>query len=130
MFIKLFILFITIPILEVFVLLDASEYIGLWPTILLVISTGVAGAYLAKSQGIDLLQRIQAATNRGELPAQELIDGLFILAGGLVLLTPGFITDLFGFILLVPWSRAPLKRYLMAWFKNKIDRGEIRLRQM
>ena len=128
MFIKLFILFITVPIIEVFVLLDAAELIGLWPTVLLVIATGGAGAYLAKSQGIDVLQRIQAATNQGELPAQELIDGLFILAGGLVLLTPGFLTDLVGFIFLVPWSRAPLKRYLVSWFRNKIERGELQIR--
>lgn len=129
MFIKLFILFITVPIIEVFVLLDAAEYIGMWPTVLLVIATGAAGAYLAKSQGLDLLQRIQAATDRGELPAQELIDGAFILAGGIVLLTPGFITDLVGFIFLVPWSRAPLKRYLVNWFKNRIDRGEFQIRR-
>ncbi len=129
MFIKLFILFITVPILEVFILLDAAEHIGLWQTVLLVIATGAAGAYLAKSQGLDLLQRIQTATNQGELPAQELIDGAFILAGGLVLLTPGFITDLVGFIFLVPWSREPLKRYLVAWFKNRIDRGEFQIRR-
>ena len=130
MFIKLFILFITIPVIEVFVLLDAAEYIGLWPTVLLVIATGAAGAYLAKSQGIEILQKIQAATNQGELPAQELIDGVFILAGGLVLLTPGFLTDLVGFIFLVPWSRAPLKRYLVSWFRNKIDQGEFQIRRM
>lgn len=129
MFIKLFILFITVPIIEVFVLLDAAELIGLWPTILLVIATGAAGAYLAKSQGLDLLQRIQAATEKGEIPAQEIIDGIFILAGGVVLLTPGFITDLIGFVFLVPWSRAPLKRYLVAWFKNRVDRGEFQIRR-
>ena len=130
MFIKLFIMFITIPIIEVFVLLDAAEYLGLWPTVLLVIATGAAGAYLAKSQGLDLLSRIQVATNQGELPTEELIDGLFILAGGLVLLTPGFITDLLGFVFLVPWSRAPLKRYLIVWFRNKMDRGEFQLRRL
>ena len=129
MFIKLFILFITVPIVEVFVLLDAAEYLGLWPTVLLVIATGVAGAYLAKSQGLDLLQRIQTATNKGELPTEELIDGIFILAGGIVLLTPGFITDLVGFIL-VPWSRAPLKRYLVSWFRDKMDRGEFQIRSL
>lgn len=129
MFIKLFILFITVPIIEVFVLLDAAELIGLWPTILLVIATGAAGAYLAKSQGLDLLQRIQAATEKREIPAQEIIDGIFILAGGVVLLTPGFITDLIGFVFLVPWSRAPLKRYLVAWFKNRVDRGEFQIRR-
>ena len=130
MFIKLFIMFITIPIIEVFVLLDAAEYLGLWPTIFLVIATGAAGAYLAKSQGLDLLSRLQVSTNQGELPTDELIDGLFILAGGLVLLTPGFITDLLGFVFLVPWSRAPLKRYLTVWIRNKMNRGEFQMRRL
>lgn len=130
MFIKLFILFITVPLVEIFLLLDASRHIGLWPTIALVIATGIAGAYLTKSQGIDLLRRIQEATGRGELPAQELIDGLFIMAGGLVLLTPGFLTDLIGFVLLTPFSRAPLKRLFTAWFKRKVDRGEFQVRIM
>ena len=130
MFIKLFILFITVPIFELVVLLNAAEHIGPWPTFLLVIVTGIAGAYLAKSQGLDLLQRIQAATNQGELPAQELIDGVFVLAGGLLLLTPGLVTDLIGFICLTPWSRAPLKRYLIVWFKNKLERGEFQIRRM
>ena len=121
---------ITIAIVEGFVLLDGAEDLGLWPTVVLVIATGAAGAYLAKSQGLDLVQRIQVATNQGELPTEELIDGLFILAGGLVLLTPGFITDLLGFVFLVPWSRAPLKRYLIAWFRNKMDRGEFQIRRM
>lgn len=130
MFIKLFILFITVPIFELIVLLNAADHIGPWPTFLLVIVTGIAGAYLAKSQGLDLLQRIQAATNQGELPAQELIDGVFILSGGLLLLTPGLVTDLIGFICLTPWSRAPLKRYLIVWFRNKIDKGEFQIRRM
>ena len=130
MFIKLFILFITVPLLEIFVLLNTAEQIGPWPTFLLVIATGVAGAYLAKSQGLDLVQRIQIATNKGELPAEELINGLFILSGGLLLLTPGLVTDLFGFICLTPWSREPLKRYLIAWFKKRIEKGEFQIRHL
>ena len=130
MFIKLFILFITVPIFELIVLMNAADHIGPWPTFLLVIVTGIAGAYLAKSQGLDLLQRIQAATNQGELPAQELIDGVFILSGGLLLLTPGLVTDLIGFICLTPWSRAPLKRYLVVWFRNKLEKGEFQIRRM
>jgi UPF0716 protein FxsA len=130
MFIKLFILFITVPLFEIFILLNAADTIGAWPTFLLVIATGVAGAYLAKSQGLDLIQKIQISTNRGELPAQDLIDGLFVLVGGVLLLTPGLFTDLFGFICLVPWSRAPLKRYLIIWFMKKIESGELRIGRM
>lgn len=127
MFIKLFIAFITVPLIEIIVLLNAADYIGPWPTFMLVIATGIAGAYLTKSQGFDLIRRIQASTNQGELPTAELIDGFFILTGGVLLLTPGLVTDLIGFICLTPWSRAPLKRYLIAWFRNKIDRGEFKI---
>lgn len=130
MFIKIFILFITVPVLEVFVLLDAAEAIGVWATIFLVLATGVAGAYLTKSQGLDLVRRIQLATAQGELPAQELIDGIFIMAGGLLLLTPGFVTDLVGFVCLTPWSREPLKRSLIKWLQQKLERGEFQIRVM
>ncbi len=125
MFFKLAFLFITIPICEIFIFLEAGSLIGLWPTLLTVIFTGIAGAYLARTQGFDLLQRIQKSMERGELPTHELIDGVFILTGGLLLLTPGFLTDLFGFICLTPFSREPMKQILMRWFKNKINRGEI-----
>ena len=125
MFIKLAILFITIPICEIFIFLEAGEFIGIWPTIMIVILTGIAGAYLARTQGFDLLQRIQSTLNKGELPTNELVDGVFILAGGLLLLTPGFITDLVGFLLLTPFSRNPLKKVTIDLVKRKIEKGEI-----
>ncbi|PLX98960.1 MAG: membrane protein FxsA [Desulfuromonas sp.] len=125
MFVKLSILFITIPICEIFIFLQAGEIIGLWPTILTVVLTGLAGAYLARTQGFDLLQRIGKSMDAGELPANELVDGVFILSGGLLLLTPGFLTDLLGFICLAPISRIPLKQLLVGWFKRKVEKGEI-----
>jgi len=124
-FVKLSILFITIPICEIFIFLQAGEIIGLWPTILTVVLTGLAGAYLARTQGFDLLQRIGKSMDAGELPANELVDGVFILSGGLLLLTPGFLTDLLGFICLAPISRIPLKQLLVGWFKRKVEKGEI-----
>ena len=125
MFARLAILFITIPICEIFIFLEAGELIGLWPTLLTVVLTGLAGAYLARTQGFDLLMRIQNSMNNGELPTDELIDGVFILCGGMLLLTPGFLTDLVGFICLTPFSRVPLKKILTRWFRSKIKRGEI-----
>jgi UPF0716 protein FxsA len=124
-FIKLAFLFITIPICEIFIFLEAGNLIGLVPTLLTVVFTGIAGAYLARTQGFDLIVRIQKSLERNEIPTQELLDGVFILAGGLLLLTPGFLTDLIGFICLTPFSRQPLKIFLVKWFRNKIDRGEV-----
>lgn len=129
MFIKLAFLFITIPICEIFIFLEAGEIIGLWPTMLTVILTGIAGAYLARTQGFELLQRMQKAMDRGEIPTGELIDGIFILSGGLLLLTPGFLTDLTGFICLTPFSRGPLKKILVEWLRLKIAQGNVVIRR-
>lgn len=129
MFIKLAVLFITIPICEIFILLEAGRTIGIWPTILTVILTGIAGAYLARTQGFDLLLRIRTNLDRGVLPADELVDGIFILCGGMLLLTPGFLTDLFGFVVLTPFSRQPIKRMLTEWLKKRIERGDIAIRK-
>ena len=125
MFFKLAFLFITIPICEIFIFLEAGEIIGLWPTISTVILTGIAGAYLARTQGFDLIQRIQITMGKGEIPTDELIDGIFILSGGLLLLTPGFLTDLTGFVCLTPFSRQPLKQILTHWIQKKITQGSI-----
>jgi UPF0716 protein FxsA len=129
MFIKLLILFTFVPILEIYVLIEAGRQIGAIPTISLVILTGIAGAYLARSQGFQLLTRIQSDLQAGRVPAEEMFDGAMILAGGMVLLTPGFCTDLLGFILLTPVSRAYIKKWLRQWIEKKIARGEIQFRQ-
>ena len=125
MFIRLLAIFILVPILEIYVLLSVGNLIGLFPTILLVLATGIAGAQLARSQGLNLLRRIQQELAAGRMPTEELIDGAMILAGGLLLLTPGFCTDLTGFLLLAPFSRAPLKRALKKLLERMVARGEI-----
>ena len=130
MFIKLLGVFILIPAIELYVLIEASRQIGAGATIAMIFLTGIAGAYLARSQGFSLLQKIQIELNQGRLPTDELTDGAIILAGGLLLLTPGFCTDLFGFCLLAPFTRKFIKRWLMDWFTKKIQRGEIRINRL
>ena len=127
MFIRLLILFTLVPILELYVLLEAGRQIGVGPTIAMIFFTGIAGAYLARSQGFNLINRIQNDLNQGRVPAGEMIDGAMILAGGLLLLTPGFCTDLFGFCLLTPATRDIFKRWLQKWLEKKIARGEIHI---
>jgi UPF0716 protein FxsA len=129
MFIKLLVLFTFIPIIEIYVLIEAGRQIGAGPTIALVILTGIAGAYLARSQGFQLLQRIQNDLQQGRVPAEEIFDGAMILAGGVVLLTPGFCTDLLGFCLLTPLTRRYFKQWLRHWMEKKIARGEIHFRR-
>lgn len=129
MFIKLLILFTFIPIIEIYVLIEAGRQIGAGATIALVILTGIAGACLARSQGFQLLQRIQNDLQQGRVPAEEMFDGAMILAGGVVLLTPGFCTDLLGFCLLTPLTRRYFKQWLRHWMEKKIARGEIHFRR-
>lgn len=125
MFFKLLLIFILVPIAEVYAFIQVGSLIGPVPTVALVLLTGIAGAYLARVQGLDLLFRVQAELAAGRLPAEELLDGALILAGALLLLTPGFFTDLFGFLLLVPGSRRGLKRYLRAWLQRQLAQGNI-----
>lgn len=127
MFIRLLILFIFIPIVEIYVLLEAGELIGLWPTISLIILTGIAGAYLARTQGSDTAKRIQIALQNGEMPTEELLDGAMILAGGITLLTPGFCTDLIGFSLLLPMTRKLIKDMARKWFERMIKDGQVHI---
>lgn len=129
MFIKLLILFTLVPIIELYVLIEASHQIGIGATIAMIFLTGIAGAYLARTQGFNIVTRIQSELNQGHLPAEELMDGAVILAGGLLLLTPGFCTDLTGFILLTPVTRQFIKGWLKKWLDLKVQRGEIKFRQ-
>ena len=129
MFIRLLILFTLVPVIELYVLIEAGRQIGVAPTIALIFLTGIAGAILARSQGFQLINRIQTDLNAGRVPANEMFDGAMILGGGLLLLTPGFCTDLFGFCLLTPLTRNHLKSWLKIWLEKKIARGEIRIQR-
>ena len=103
---RLLILFILIPLVELFLLVAVASRIQLPATILLVVLTGAWGWYLAKSQGLSILAKIQSEMAAGRVPTAELVDGLLVLIGGIVLLTPGLLTDLVGFGLMVPGIRA------------------------
>ncbi|MCZ6820140.1 MAG: FxsA family protein [Calditrichaeota bacterium] len=125
MFIRLIALFTIVPLVELMLLIELGQRIGLWDTILVVIITGVVGAALARSQGFRIVTQIQGELANGRLPGESLIDGAFILAGGLLLLTPGLVTDAMGFIFLLPHTRTILKTRAIKYFRSKIDTGEI-----
>lgn len=97
--------FIGLPLIEIAVFIAVGERVGLWPTLGLVILTAVVGTTLLRSQGLSTLMRAQAATRRGELPLTELFEGLYLVIAGLLLLTPGFVTDALGLTLFIPWFR-------------------------
>lgn len=116
MFLKLFLAFTLIPALEIYILITVGSIIGAFNTLILIILTGVTGAYLAKLEGIRTVLKIQANLQQGVMPAEELIDALIILAAGLALLTPGFLTDITGLLLLIPQVRFYVKRWLRSTF--------------
>lgn len=127
MFIRLLILFTLVPIVELYVLIEIGSMIGTLPTIILIFLTGIAGAYLARMQGFSLLNRIQNEMNQGRMPRSELVDGAMILVGGVLLLTPGFCTDLLGFSLLIPVTRNIYKGWLVQWLEKKLASGQIHI---
>ena len=124
------IIFVLIPGLELYTLLEVGQLVGAPATIALIILTGVAGAYLTRLQGVALLRDIQNELSLGRLPADSLIDGLMVFAGGVLLLTPGLWTDLLGFSLVVPLSRAPLKNVVIRWIQKKIKDGTVTVRRI
>lgn len=124
MFLRLLALFILLPIAELALLIQVGQWIGLGWTLAIVVVTGFVGATLARRQGLRAWLAIQAELREGRMPGGTLVDGLLILIGGIVLLTPGLLTDLFGFLLLVPGSRSLLKRSLKRRFERAIQRGD------
>ena len=112
MLLRLFLLFTLIPVVELALLVEAGSRIGVAPTIAIVLLTGAIGAWLARTQGLRALQRLQDALRAAQFPGEEIFDGVIILAGGLLLLTPGFLTDILGFFALVPGTRHLLKTFV------------------
>lgn len=125
MFIKLLTIFVFVPIFEIYILIEAGRTVGLGPTLALIISTGIAGAWLARSQGVEILRKIQQETSSGRMPAETLIDGAMILVGGLTLLTPGFFTDAIGFSFLIPVTRDLWRKGLQKWLEKQLKQGSI-----
>jgi UPF0716 protein FxsA len=109
----LFLLFLAFPLLEIYCLILVGRWIGALPTVLLVIMTAALGAALARHQGLATVQRLQATLARGEPPAVELFEGVIVLVGALLLLLPGFLSDLAGLFCLVPATRRMLARCSM-----------------
>ena len=124
MFLRLLLLFTLVPLIELFLLVKLGTVIGIGATVLIVITTGVLGAWLARWQGLGVLRRLTEDLNQGRLPAEALIDGLLILIAGAVLLTPGLITDALGFLLLVPQGRAVVRKMIAARLEQRTEAGD------
>lgn len=113
------VLFLVIPIVEIYFLIKTGEIIGVFPTIVLVVLTAVVGAGLLRQQGLATLARFQNNISQGKLPAQEMAEGILLAVGGALLMTPGFITDAIGFLCLIPISRNYIATFVMKKYALK-----------
>lgn len=123
MFGRMLLLFIFIPMIELYLLIMLGARIGAMPTIGLIVLTGILGASLARQQGLSVLSKIQREMASGRPPTQELVEGAMIVVGGIVLLTPGILTDIFGFALLIPRFRKSLCKKISQSFTHKMGRA-------
>ncbi len=121
MLFKLFLIFAVVPIIELSVLIYAGSRIGTLNTIAMILLTAVVGAYMVRLEGLGVLYRIQRDLNEGIFPAEEIINGAMILVAGALLLTPGFFTDLAGFLMVIPATRELIKPTLKKYLRKRIS---------
>src|SRR5689334_24578332 len=115
----LVILFIVVPIVELWVIIEVGSLIGVWPTIALLLADALLGSLLLRHQGRGAWRRFNEAIAERRFPAREVADGLLIAIGGTLLLTPGFVTDIAGAVLLIPPTRAIVRRLMRGWAKRR-----------
>ncbi|MCK5655466.1 MAG: membrane protein FxsA [Candidatus Aureabacteria bacterium] len=123
MFFYLILLFTVLPAAELYLLIKIGSLIGAFNTVLIIVFTGVLGAYMAKLEGLRVWYEFNKNVGKGVMPAEQIIDGVMVFTGGVLLITPGFITDISGFLLIIPLTRDQIKRLLRKWVKSKIERG-------
>ena len=115
--------FIVVPILEIYVIIQVGQVIGAWWTILLLIADSIFGSWLVKHEGRRAWRALSTALESGRMPATELADAALVLVGGTLLLTPGFITDIFGFFFVLPFTRPLARRILSAFVARRAVRS-------
>lgn len=114
-----------VPAMEIGIFIWAGGIIGPWWVVAIILLTGIVGVAIARKQGIETWNRAQQSMGRGEVPAEQIVDGICIFTGAVFLFTPGFITDTVGFILVLPFTRRPFKLMLQRFFKKRLDKGTI-----
>jgi UPF0716 protein FxsA len=124
---RLILLFLLTPAVELALLIQVDRIIGFWPTVGLIIVTGIVGSHLARREGLSTWQNLNDRLRAGDLPGAELADGVIILVAGALLITPGILTDVFGFLGLIPFTRTYLRRFVMRWFQGKMERGTMQV---
>lgn len=121
----LFILFVVIPIIEISILIHVGDIIGGWNTVALVILSAFIGAHLVRREGLLTIQKAQAKMQQNTLPTGEMATGVLLLIAGVLLITPGFMTDLLGLALTLPITRALLGKALLKAFQQRVQKGQV-----
>jgi len=123
MFFKLFLLFLIVPVIEIYLLIEVGSLIGGLATVVLLLLMSFLGAFLVRSQGFIIIARIREQLSHGRLPAAQLLDGALVLVGGVLLVTPGFFTDFLGIFFLIPPTRRLIKLWLGLWLQARLAKG-------
>ena len=121
---RIIIALILVPLAEIVILVYLGRFIGIWPTIAIVLATGLIGAFTARKQGLKTLYNIRSSMASGILPADQFLQGALIFTGGLLVLTPGLMTDLAGLGLLIPRTRLKFTRWLRSVLERHIQTGK------
>ncbi|MDE0300966.1 MAG: FxsA family protein [Candidatus Poribacteria bacterium] len=123
MFLKILLLFIVTPLIEMAILIELGGRFGTWHTIGIVLLTGFIGASLAKAQGLQVYRNLTRSLYNGELPHNHLIEGLLLFVGGALLITPGVLTDILGIVLILPWTRRLVREKVKSQLRKRLFYG-------
>lgn len=116
----LFVLFIVFPLVELYVLIQVGELIGVWPTIALLVLDSILGTWLMKREGARAWRAMRERLDTGRMPGREVADGALVVMGGALMLSPGFVTDVFGILLILPLTRPLFRRLLMSYAAGRV----------
>lgn len=125
----LFVVILILPIIEIWAILQVGEWLGGWTTFLMILATGIAGAYFARLEGRKVWLEARRQMETGQMPGRSLIDGLCVLLGGLLLLIPGFLSDIAGIVLLLPASRPVFRWIILQWLEKRMRNGNFTIRR-
>jgi len=126
MFFRLFLLFTLVPVIELWLLMRVGSVIGFFPTVGIILFTGVVGAWMARIQGLSVISNLNTSVAQGKVPGKELVNAVLVFVGGALLLTPGFVTDILGFSMIMPGTRDLISAFLIKYFSNKAQNGDVK----
>jgi len=129
MLLRLFLIFLIVPVIEIYLLIKVGSLIGALPTAALLLAISLTGAFLVRSQGFRIFTQVRQELAQGRLPAAQLLDGALVLLGSVLLMTPGFFTDFLGVFFLIPATRRLIKLWLGLWLQARLARGSFLVRR-